>query len=94
MCLCFKVTKFKQIFSVKKWDQVLVGSVEQLQGQERDIIIISTVRSKPELISFDTKFNLGFVSNAKVYNCTVHIIILAQFSPRFELGSWYIILKI
>ena len=48
---------------------VLVGSVEQFQGQERLAIILSTVRSQPDLIArADTPYSLGFVSSPKRFN--------------------------
>jgi helicase MOV-10 len=43
----------------------MVGSTEQFQGQERKIIIISTVRSQVELLKEDFEFNLGFLKNPK-----------------------------
>ncbi|XP_014257492.1 RNA helicase Mov10l1-like [Cimex lectularius] len=45
-----------------------VGSVEEFQGQEKLAIIVSVVRSSPELISVDMQKALGFVANARRLN--------------------------
>ena len=50
---------------------VKVGSTELFQGQERRVIIISTVRSTDQFIDSDRKHNLGFLDNPKRFNVAV-----------------------
>ncbi|RXN09183.1 helicase mov-10 [Labeo rohita] len=45
-----------------------VGSVEEFQGQERKVIIVSTVRSSVNYVKMDQDFNIGFLSNEKRFN--------------------------
>ncbi|KAF8916713.1 P-loop containing nucleoside triphosphate hydrolase protein [Mucidula mucida] len=54
-----------------KLEDITVGSVEQFQGQERRVIIISTVRSNKEFITSDIKRSLGFVANRQRFNVAV-----------------------
>ena len=48
-----------------------VGSVEEFQGQERDVIIVSTVRSNESYIGDDVAQHLGFLRSPKRFNVTV-----------------------
>jgi helicase MOV-10 len=41
-----QVQKLKKLFTARGFDSVKVGSVEEFQGQERRVMIVSTVRSR------------------------------------------------
>ncbi|XP_029291385.1 putative helicase mov-10-B.1 [Cottoperca gobio] len=60
-----KGLRFQDIKTLK------VGSVEEFQGQERRVILVSTVRSSPNYTDIDKQFNLGFVKNEKRFNVAV-----------------------
>lgn len=45
-----------------------VGSVEEFQGQERMMMILSTVRSNMKLIQKDVTHSLGFVASPRRLN--------------------------
>uniref|UniRef100_A0A4W6EJ02 RNA helicase n=1 Tax=Lates calcarifer TaxID=8187 RepID=A0A4W6EJ02_LATCA len=51
--------------------ELKVGSVEEFQGQERRIILISAVRSSINYVKMDKDFNIGFLSNEKRFNVAV-----------------------
>ncbi|CAL8367026.1 unnamed protein product [Lota lota] len=75
----------KQVLKIRKGLQILekdlpniqltkylkVGSVEEFQGQERMVILVSTVRSSPKYTELDQQFTLGFVKNEKRFNVAV-----------------------
>ncbi|TFK41414.1 P-loop containing nucleoside triphosphate hydrolase protein [Crucibulum laeve] len=54
-----------------KLSGIKVGSVEEFQGQERRIIVLSTVRSNTEFVTSDIRRSLGFVANGRRFNVAV-----------------------
>uniref|UniRef100_A0A665T4T5 RNA helicase n=1 Tax=Echeneis naucrates TaxID=173247 RepID=A0A665T4T5_ECHNA len=61
----------KSVSALSRWSdlkELKVGSVEEFQGQERKVIMISTVRSSVNYIKMDKDFNIGFLSNEKRFN--------------------------
>ena len=61
-----------------------MGSVEEFQGQERKVIIISTVRSSEEFLQLDAQHKLGFLDNPKVGRTELTI-------PKTMAASMYIL---
>nr|XP_033482694.1 putative helicase mov-10-B.1 [Epinephelus lanceolatus] len=61
----------KSVSVLSRWNdlkELKVGSVEEFQGQERKIIMVSTVRSSINYVKMDKDFNIGFLSNEKRFN--------------------------
>ncbi|KAF5466114.1 hypothetical protein F2P56_016069 [Juglans regia] len=66
-----QVLKLKKAFDSLDMTDIKVGSVEQFQGQERQVIIISTVRSTIKHNEFDRTYCLGFLSNPRRFNVAI-----------------------
>ena len=70
-----QVMKLTRAFKGQDFDVsangIKVGSTEHFQGQERKIIIISTVRSSTEHVGTDVRHNLGFLKNPKRFNFSI-----------------------
>ncbi|XP_072980559.1 probable RNA helicase SDE3 isoform X1 [Typha angustifolia] len=66
-----QVHKLKKALESLEMPDLKVGSVEQFQGQERQIIIVSTVRSTVKHNDFDKVHNLGFLSNPRRFNVSI-----------------------
>ncbi|EKM76476.1 hypothetical protein AGABI1DRAFT_131302 [Agaricus bisporus var. burnettii JB137-S8] len=64
--------KIKQLLDKdRKLEDITVGSVEQFQGQERRVIIMSTVRSNEHYVTADIRRSLGFVADRRRFNVAV-----------------------
>jgi helicase MOV-10 len=66
-----QVQKIQQVLKKLNLAEVAVESVEKFQGQERLVIIISTVRSNVDHIPIDHAFHLGFLRNPKRFNVAI-----------------------
>ncbi|XP_034270184.1 helicase MOV-10 [Pantherophis guttatus] len=60
--------ELKSLMGIK---DLKVGSVEEFQGQERRVVLVSTVRSSSNYFGIDEEFNLGFLNNPKRLNVSL-----------------------
>ncbi|CAK9797532.1 Putative helicase mov-10-B.1 [Anthophora plagiata] len=61
-----QTVRIEESLNMHKLKNITVGTVERFQGQEKEIILLSTVRSKS--FEHDGKEHLGFLSNPKRFN--------------------------
>ncbi|XP_045527649.1 probable RNA helicase armi [Pieris brassicae] len=66
-----QIKYLRLIFNAMGLPQPKIGTVEEFQGQERPIILITTVRSTESLIQQDNKYTLGFVNSPKRLNVAI-----------------------
>ncbi|KAF2285412.1 hypothetical protein GH714_003619 [Hevea brasiliensis] len=66
-----QVLKLKKALDDLDMPNIQVGTVEQFQGQERKVIIVSTVRSTVRHNEFDRLHCLGFLSNPRRFNVAI-----------------------
>lgn len=66
-----QVLKLQKALESLDCSDIKVGSVEQFQGQERQVIIVSTVRSTVKHNDFDRIHCLGFLSSPRRFNVAI-----------------------
>lgn len=66
-----QIQKMQLLFESLRLDKCKIATMEEFQGDEREIIIISTVRSRTKNMEFDKRFNLGFLFNPKRFNVAI-----------------------
>jgi helicase MOV-10 len=63
--------KIKRCLEKQRLDDIMVGSEEEFQNQERTVILISTVRSNSDFLEIDQKFMPGLLESHKRFNVAV-----------------------
>lgn len=66
-----QVMKLRKALESLDMNDIKVGTVEQFQGQEREVIIVSTVRSTVKHNEFDKTHSLGFLTNPRRFNVAI-----------------------
>uniref|UniRef100_A0A182JRN6 RNA helicase n=1 Tax=Anopheles christyi TaxID=43041 RepID=A0A182JRN6_9DIPT len=66
-----QVRSIRRVFDAASLESPKIGSVEEFQGQERKVIIVSTVRSSSAYLAHDTTVKIGFISAPKRINVAI-----------------------
>ncbi|XP_044764365.1 probable RNA helicase armi [Coccinella septempunctata] len=93
-----QVKEIRSILSEAEFEVPKIGSVEEFQGQEFNVVILSTVRSSEEYISFDMKHSLGFISvprrlNVALSRARILLIIIGNPNLLYEDPYWRTVLN-
>ncbi|KAK4876916.1 hypothetical protein RN001_009422 [Aquatica leii] len=66
-----QVKLIRSLLNEAEFDLPKLGTVEEFQGHECNVILLTTVRSCEDFLKHDTYFNLGFISNTKRLNVAI-----------------------
>ncbi|XP_050076127.1 probable RNA helicase armi [Anopheles maculipalpis] len=66
-----QVRSIRRIFDAASLESPKIGSVEEFQGQERKVIILSAVRSSSAFLARDASTKLGFLAAPKRINVAI-----------------------
>ncbi|XP_067861022.1 RNA helicase Mov10l1-like [Heptranchias perlo] len=84
-----QVQKIRILLRSGYLSNIKVGSVEEFQGRENLVIIVSTVRSSEENLDEDARYVLGFLSDPKRFN----VVITRAKALLIVVGNPHILLK-
>lgn len=87
-----QVSKIRNALESLEVFDTKIGSVEQFQGQEREVIIVSTVRSTVKHNEHDKTFCLGFLSNPKRFNVAMtraRSLLIIVGNPHIIAKDWH-----
>lgn len=63
--------EIRQLLREAEFDLPKVGTVEDFQGREFDVVLLSTVRSSSYQVASDVQHSLGFVSSPRRLNVAI-----------------------